>query len=161
MITTKKFALGLAGAAIVAGSTFGLTATSFAAGPTPTPTAQPGTGFGRMGGPAGCLAGQTPGGTMNGAGYGATTLAAYLAEKLGVPQADVQKALDAYRATHTATTRGRDRDAAQLAADHDALATSLAAQLKVDKATVLEAINAMPATRQARGAGVPGGLGRR
>ena len=151
MNNQRKIALGVAGAAILAGSTLGVVSLSHAETPTSTPstTQQAGLGYGpRVDAPRnGSLTG-TMGQMGQRAGYGAQDQAAYLAGELGVAQADVEKALIDYRTTNAPTIRGRDLDDAQLAAAHDALATSLAEQLKVDQAKVLAALDGMQDARQ-------------
>ena len=155
MNTQRKIALGIAGA-IVAGSTFGLVATSFAEDTAPTPgaTQQGGFGFGRMadmagrgrmGGPMGQM-----GQMARGAGYGAQDQVAVLAEKLGGVDKDaLAKALTDYRADHVATVRGRDMDDAARTAEHKALAKYLAEKLGVDETKALEALEGMDEARQA------------
>ena len=99
MNTKRKIALGVAGAAVLAGATFGIGALSHAEDPVaPTPGAAAGAGFGQ--GSRGDMAGR---GAGQGAGYGSQSQATYLAEKLGVAEADVTQALADYRAANSQT----------------------------------------------------------
>ncbi len=151
MNTQRKIALGVAGAAIVAASTFGIVAShAEPTAPAPTTTQQGGfgygaqagmTGHGRMGGDMGQMG--------QGAGYGTQGQAAYLAERLGTDEAALTKALADYRASHTARVGGRDMDDTARIAEHESLATYLAEQLELDRATVLDALNGMDEARQA------------
>ena len=147
MINQRKIALGVVGAAIVASSTFGVVSVSHAdtTALAPSNTQQAGFGFGPRG--TGSLSGAM-GQMGQRAGYGAQDQAAYLAGKLGVAQADVEKALTDYRTAHAPTVRGRHLDGAQFVTAHDALAKYLAEQLKVDQAKVLEALDGMQGARQ-------------
>lgn len=150
MNITRKIALGLGGAAIVV--TTGLGAGfAFAETPDPTPTPTPGQAWGRgPGGGYGRSAQANPNaGLRNGSGYGAIANVDYLAEKLGVSKDAVTAALAKYHATNPPTTRGRDLTADQQAAEHAKLAAFLAGELKVDQATVLDALNAKDEVRQA------------
>lgn len=151
MNTKRKIAVGIAGA-VVAGSTFGLVTTSFAADPVPAPTATQsgGFGFGRMTD----LAGR---GRMGGAmgqmgqrnGYGAQEQVASLATALGVDKDALTKALTSYRAEHAATVRGRDMDEAARTEEHRALAKYLAAELDVDETKAFDALEGRDEARQA------------
>ena len=148
MNTKRKIALGVAGAAVLAGATFGIGALSHAEDPVaPTPGAAAGAGFGQ--GSRGDMAGR---GAGQGAGYGSQSQATYLAEKLGVAEADVAQALADYRAANsqTQTQSGRSMDDAQRAAHHEELANYLADKLDLDATQVLDALNGMDEARQAQ-----------
>ena len=150
MNTQRKIALGIAGI-IVAGSTFGLVATSFAED-APTPTA-PGGGFGRMADMAGR-------GRMGGAmgqmgqmgqraGVGAQEQVASLAIALDVDKDKLAEALTAYRSEHAPTVRGRDMTDEARTAEHKALAKYLVEKLGVNEDVAFKALEGMDETRQA------------
>lgn len=141
-MNNKKIALGVGGTLVVLATTFGRAALASAETPAPSPsptTAQVGWGGGR-----GAMAGM-----RNGAGYGATANAADLAAKLGVSQDAVSAALAKYHAANPMTVRGAGLTAEQQAAEHEKLASFLAGELKVDRATVLQALTTRQETRQA------------
>ncbi|MGB4916618.1 MAG: hypothetical protein WBO89_02805 [Propionicimonas sp.] len=143
MFTTKKIALGVGGTLIVLASSLGVatlaSADTTVPSPDPTPgqTWQRGAGYGRM---AANGTANPNAGLRNGAGYGATQNASYLADKLGVSQEAVTAALQKYHATNAVQTRGRDLSDDQQAAQHAKLAAFLATELKVDETTVLTAM---------------------
>ena len=151
MFTTKKIALGVGGTLIVLASGLGVAtlANAETTGPTPNPSptqAWQGGGYGRMGGGA---AANPNAGLRNGAGYGASENAEYLAGNLGVTPEAVTAALQKYHATNPVLTRGRDLTADQQAAEHAKLAAFLATELKVDQAKALDALNNQDEVRQA------------
>lgn len=138
----KKIALGVGGTLVVLATTFGAAALASAETPVPSPaptTAQVGWGGGRSG-----MAGM-----RNGTGYGATANAADLAAKLGVSQDAVNAALIKYHAANPTQVRGAGLTVEQQAAEHEKLATFLAGELKVDRATVLQVLTTRQETRQA------------
>lgn len=163
MNITRKLALGLAGGALIVTGGLGAAAIANADTPSPAPAAQAqnqgqqgprgfGGGMGaKAGNPNGPQDGTRAGvRAMNGSGYGAQDLAEYLAEKLGVPAADVTKALTAYHAdAQPPAERGRDLSDADQAARHEALAASLAESLGKDAATVQAALDGYSDYRQA------------
>jgi len=145
MNTTKKIALGLAGGLIAVAGPLGVVAAANAA-TTPAPTSTTSTtwpGGHGMGGWAG------RGGMMNGAGYGVSAVADYLAEKLGVSADDVAAALQAYHVANPMTAPGRGLSDADLAARQKAEADYLASGLKVDAAKVQAALESFEEDRQA------------
>ena len=152
MNTTKKVALGVAGGLLAIAGPLGVVAAANAATtPTPTPTtstAWPG-GHG-MGGWAGQrTGGWAGGGMMNGAGYGASAVADYLAEKLGVSADDVAAALAAYHVANPMTAPGGSLSDSDLEARQKAEAAYLATALKVDVAKVQAALESFQDDRQA------------
>lgn len=142
--------LAVGAAALVAGIGIGFAGVAMAETPTPAanpqaPQAQPqqqqgwGRGYGRMGGPQGQqMAGQ---GRM----MGARQASADLAETLGVSQEKLDAAWAKFRTENPMTTRGRDMTDAQRDARHEALATFLASELKLDQAKVEAALDARAA----------------
>ena len=86
------------------------------------------------------------------AGYGSQSQATYLAEKLGVAEADVAQALADYRAANSQaqTQSGRSMDDAQRDAHHEELANYLADKLNLDATQVLDALNGMDEARKAQ-----------
>ncbi|MCV2395669.1 hypothetical protein OEB99_15245 [Actinotalea sp. M2MS4P-6] len=81
--------------------------------------------------------------------YGASAVADYLAEKLGVAADDVTAALVAFHAENPVTVRGRDLTDDALAERQAAEAASLADALGVDEADVLAALQSFDDDRQA------------
>lgn len=148
MITRKTLALGIAGGALALVAPLGLVSAANAADPTPTPNPSASSNWGPGMGMGGRFGGGGAG-MRNGAGYGATALADYLAEKLGVDAAKVTEALTGYHATNLPTTRGFDMSDEQQAAQHKELAAYLAPKLGVDAAKIEAALNGMQADRQA------------
>jgi hypothetical protein len=146
MNTTKKIALGLVGGAIAIAGPLGAVAAANATTPTPTPTssAAPWPGGHGIG-----MGGSARGGGMNGAGYGATAVADYLAEQLGVPADGVAAALQQYHVDNPVTAPGRALSDTDLAARQKAEADYLATALKVDAAKVQAALESFQTDRQA------------
>jgi len=141
-MNNKKIALGVGGTLVVLATTFGAAALASAQPPTPTPSrtaTQVGWGGGRGG-----MAGM-----RNGTGYGATANAADLAAKLAVSQDAVSAALAKYHTANPTQVRRAGLTVEQQAAEHEKLATFLANELKVDRATVLQALTTRQETRQA------------
>lgn len=134
MNTLSKIAVGLGGAALVVTGAIG--AAGVANAETPGATPAPATQTWQRG-------------LRNGGGYGATQNATDLAGKLGVPVDAVTAALTKYHAENPVTTRGRDLTDEQQDAAHEKLAAFLAGELKVDRAKVLEALEARPVERRA------------
>ncbi|MDQ0734901.1 hypothetical protein [Arthrobacter agilis] len=130
MIQRRKMALGIGAAALVAGTSLGITGMANAATTaTPEPSASASA--------APDAEGRGGGGGRHGGGFDA----AALAEKLGVEEAAVQDALQSSRED----TGGRpDRNALQ-----SALAASLAEALGLDEATVQTALDDLEAERRA------------
>lgn len=134
MNTIQKIAVSLGGAALVVTGAVGMAGLANAETPSTAPA--PATQTWRRG-------------LRNGAGYGATQNASDLAGRLDVPADAVSAALARYHAENPVTTRGRDLSAEQQDAAHEKLATFLATELKVDKAKVLQALEARPVERRA------------
>lgn len=165
MFTRKSVGIAIASLSLaaVAATGFAVTANADTTSPSPTAsataqrgpnTAAPGTGV--------CDGtGMRYGGMGNGAGYGATWMVDYLAEKLGVSADKVSEALQAYRTANPTTTRGVDLTEAQQDARHDSLATFLADKLGVSKDKVLSALDSMQTDRQTENRAQPGGHGPR
>ena len=138
MKTTTRIALGVAGGAIAIAGPLGLVAAANAA-TTPTPTTTTTTTPWHGGGM----------GMQGGMAYGASDLAAYLADKLHVSADDVTSALAGYHVSNPMTAPGRAGTDADIAARHEDLAASLATALKVDAADVRAALDSYDTQRQA------------
>lgn len=144
MKTTKKVALGVAGGLLAITAPLGVVAAANASTPSPTPSTSSTWPGGRgMGGSAG------GGGMMNGAGYGATAVADYLAKQLGVSADAVTAALQQYHADNPMTVPGRGLSEDALAARQQAEAAYLASALKVDAVKVQAALESFQDERQA------------
>ena len=147
MKTTKKIALGLVGGVIAIAGPLGVVAAANATTPTPTPTSSAAPWPGGHG--VGMGGWSARGGAMNGAGYGATAVADYLAEKLGVSSDAVAAALQQYHVDNPVTAPGGALSDADLAARQKAEAGYLATALKVDAANVQAALESFQTDRQA------------
>ena len=150
----KKIALGAAAALVTLGAGLGVaSAASAATTPTPTPSASASASGTATDGAMHDGAGRGPRG-HHGFGAGAAALAA----KLGVDEAKVTEALEAFRTANkptatptdgsadagTGTTQRPDREAMEAK-----LAASLAQSLGLDQATVQTALDEIQAERQA------------
>jgi hypothetical protein len=145
MRVRTKIGAGLAGGAIVIAGVLGTAGAASAATDDDTTTAWCGAGVGT--GVGAGMRGWTTDGTVG--RFGASALADYLAEKLGVSADDVSAALVAYHAGNPVTERGRDLSDTDLAARHTAEAAYLAKALDVDVAKVTAALESYDTDRQA------------
>lgn len=150
MSRTKKMTLGLSAAALALGAGIGVAGVASATTtPTPTPSANSS---------ASADGGATQGGMGKHGGHGGergVAQASALAEKLGVEEAEVTEALQAFReanrpgtppAEGTAPSEGSKPDAA---ARDAALAKSLAESLGIEESKVTAALEELRAERQA------------
>ncbi|WP_077489636.1 hypothetical protein [Sinomonas mesophila] len=145
MIEKKKIALGAAAALLTLGAGLGVaTAASAATAPTPTPSAS-----------ASADGTATDGATPDGAGKGwrghrgVGADAAELASKLGVDEATVTEALEAFRDANKPTDTGATRERPDREARESAFAASLAQSLGLDQTTVQRALDEIQAERKA------------
>lgn len=138
-----KIGAGVAGSAIIVAAALGTaSAASAATDDDTTPAWCDGTGAGA--GMRGWASGEEGPGR-----FGASAVADYLAEKLGVPAEDVTAALQAYHADNPVTERGRDLSDTALAERRAAEAAYLADALGVKAADVTAALESFATDRQA------------
>jgi hypothetical protein len=138
----SKIGAGVAGSAIILAAALGTASAASAAtddDTTPSWCTGAGPGAGMRGGPADGAVGR----------FGASAVADYLADKLGVPVEDVTAALQAFHADNPVTERGRDLSDADLADRRAAEAAYLADALDVKAADVTAALESFAADRQA------------
>ncbi len=150
MNMSGKIVLGVIGGAIAIAGPLGVVAAANAATPQPGATATSpwvaGHGMG-MGGWSG--RGAMMDGATGCAGYGASAVADYLAEELGVSSDAVATALRQYHLDNPMTEPGRTLTDAEMDARHEAEAAYLATALKVDAAKVEAALESFQSDRQA------------